>query len=151
MRAPTGAIVASIIAFVCLGGCNQTTQPSENIAAELLIAADPVASSSTGISHLMIASLETHLLANINDPEAIADALAPLTEAEISVLATRRIVAVVDPEVVSAIALVAGLADPAMIEDGILLTTYVDATWGVIKCCFKDPNCCPKPEDKKEK
>jgi hypothetical protein len=137
-------------------GCQQATYPdneviSEQSSAAVVEEALEETGNPGGITHLSIASVEMRELSNVEDPEVITDILILLSEGQMSILARGRVARVEEPSVVLAIAEIAGLdtSNPEAIEEGILMSP-IDASWGVIKCCAKDPECCPPPPKEKD-
>jgi len=138
--------------FWVLSGCQQAAGPDDAARPEIKssTARDAVfdgIASAAGIKHLLIASVETQFLGFIEDPSAVSEVVSLLTETELSMLVQRRIVRVEDPgraAVIAAIIVGPNVSDPAMTAGGLLVSTYRKATWGQIKCCYKDKKCCPQ-------
>ncbi len=151
MRVGIHAAVVSMTMASALSGCQQTEGPEDVALAEKAssiprqVAINDIANT-TGITHLLIATVEVGVLGGTDDPIAVAEILSLLTETERSTLTQRRLVHVVDPDLAAEIAAIVGInmSDPAVAADGLLVTSYIATTWGQIKCCYKDPKCCPK-------
>jgi hypothetical protein len=144
--------VVIMVATLAFGACQQAAGPGDEAPPAGSAVTEPLfdaGAGATGIARILIASVEMQSLAFTEDPNVISEVSNLLTEAELATLVSRRLVRVEDPSVASVIAVVVGLdiADPRMTEEGLLVTTYTEMTWGRIKCCFKDPNCCPEKKE----
>jgi hypothetical protein len=155
-RTYIGFILILSIAISVVVGCQQATHPdnesiSDQSSAAMVEAALEEAGNPIGIAHLSIASMEMRALSNVDDPEVIADILLLLSEDQLSIMARGRVARVAEPSVVLDIAETAGLdtSNPEAIEEGILMSP-VPMSWGAIKCCYKDPECCPPPPKEKD-
>jgi hypothetical protein len=141
--------VVIMVTILALGACQQAAGPGDEAppaGSAVNEAVFDAGAGATGIARILIASVEMQALAFTEDPNVISEVSNLLTGTELATLVSRRLVRVEDPSAASTIAMVVGLdiADPAMTEEGLLVTTYSEVTWGKLKCCFKDPNCCPK-------
>jgi hypothetical protein len=90
-------------------------------------------------------------LSQIDNTELIADVLAMLSDGQVSILARGYVIRVVETSLVVEIATIAGLdtSNPDTIREGIFMSP-VPMSWGAIKCCYKDPECCPPPPKKEQ-
>lgn len=151
----TGILLFVIAALITTGGCSRTTGPESedsysSPAWEQIDAGSASVEIRSGVGRLSIATVQMNMISETTNSVTIDAVLEKLTADQRNRVASRRYVLVVDPADVLTILGLFGIVspDPATIEDGILAAVYTPATWGQIKCCMKDPKCCPKKKKK---
>lgn len=136
-RIGKGFVLVIAVAFSVLGGCEETTDPEVGVSTPI------------GIAHLSIGPMEIEGLVNVEDPGAIADVLAVLSEEEIRLLAEGGVICVEDPRLTLEIAKTVGLdTSPHAVTEGGILMAAVHMTWGQLKCCYAgNAACCTKKKE----
>jgi hypothetical protein len=153
--AQTGVLFITIATLLAVGSCSQTTSPEGEVLntppTPTRIDVDPApVEDPPGIKRLSIATVKFNMLSETKDQGTIAAVLAELTDEQRRRVIARSRVRVVEPDVVLTILGLFGINPPdaTVLEDGVFTAVYTRTTWGKIKCCYKDPNCCPKPPKK---
>jgi hypothetical protein len=153
--AQTGVLLITIATLLAVGSCSQTTSPESEVLntppTPTRIDVDPgLVEDPPGIKRLSIATGELNMLSETEDQGTIAAVLAELTHEQRRRVTARSRTRVVEPDVVLTILGLFGVnpPDPTVLEDGIFAAVYTLTTWGKIKCCYKDPKCCPEPPKK---